>query len=173
MSGRPADGSAGGPINITQLPLEQLEELRKQLQLEVNSLSTAYDSLNSASARFLSNRDVLREYEAVCGAPKSGEEKEEKEEEGLVCVSSALYARARLVRSGRVLVDVGTDYFLERPLEAATAYFATRAEAVRGNMDALEQKLRVAQTHLSQVVDTMRGRQAQQQQQQEAAAAAA
>ncbi|KAH9600502.1 Prefoldin alpha-like [Trypanosoma melophagium] len=172
MSGRTADGSAGGPINIAQLPLEQLDELRKQLQLEVNSLSAAYESLNTASTRFLSNCDVLREYEAVCGAPAETEtEKEEKE--GLVCVSSALYVRARPVRSGRVLVDVGTDYFLERPLGAATSYFAARAEAVRGNMDALEQKLRGAQTHLSQVVDTMRGRQAaaQQQQQQEEAAA--
>ncbi|KEG06317.1 prefoldin [Trypanosoma grayi] len=166
MSGRQAE-SGGGSINITQLPLDQLEGLRKQLQLDVSSLSAAYDSLRSAHSRFLSNRDVLKEYQTVCEAARANAE---KPQEALVCISSALYASGRIIPSDRVLVDVGTDYFLEKPIGSAQTYFAGRAEAVQDNLESLEQKLRVKQTQLSQVMDTMRMKQSAAAQQQAAAA---
>ncbi|AAZ12323.1 prefoldin, putative [Trypanosoma equiperdum] len=163
MSGQQGEGS-GGAINIAQLPLEQLEELRKQLQFEVQNLSAAYESLRGVHSRFVSNREVLGEYKKVCEAAASNEQ---KPQEALVCISSALYVMGEIVPSDRVLVDVGTDYFVEKPMDAAATYFTGRAEAVQENMNSIEQKLRVKQGQLGKVVDTMRARQAQLQQQQQ------
>ncbi|EAN92596.1 putative prefoldin [Trypanosoma cruzi] len=157
MNGQAAESGGGGSINITQLPLEQLEELRKQLQVDVNNLSVAHESLLSAQTRFLSNCEVLSEYQKVCEAARASPE---KQPEALLCISSALYASGRIVPSDRVLVDVGTDYFLEKSMGSARSYFAGRSDAVRENIEALEQKIRVKRAQLAQVVDTMRGKQA-------------
>nr|CCC91380.1 putative prefoldin [Trypanosoma congolense IL3000] len=157
-------GVNGGPVNVTQLPLEQLEELRKQLQVDVQCLSAAYESLRGAHSRFVSNCEVLGEYKKVCEAAKADEQ---KPQEALVCVSSALYVTGRIVPNDRVLVDVGTDYFVEKSIGNAATYFTGRAEAVQENINLVEQKLRVKQTQLGQVVDTMRARQAQLQQRQQ------
>ncbi|RNF26419.1 prefoldin [Trypanosoma conorhini] len=157
MSGRSAENSSGGAINIAQLPLEQLEELRKQLQEDVNSLSAAHESLVGAQNRFASNCEVLGEYQKVCEAARASPE---KPQEALICISSALYASGRIVPSDRVLVDVGTDYFLEKPMASAKSYFASRADAVRENIESLELKLRMKRGQLAQLVDTMRAKQA-------------
>ncbi|RNF03554.1 prefoldin [Trypanosoma rangeli] len=157
MSGRPAENGGGGAINIAQLPLEQLEELRKQLQEDVNNLSVAHESLVGAQNRFASNCEVLGEYQKVCETVRASPE---KPQEALLCISSALYARGRIVPSDRVLVDVGTDYFLEKPMASAVSYFAARADAVRENIESLEQRLRTKRGQLGQLVDTMRAKQA-------------
>ncbi|KAG8345117.1 putative Prefoldin subunit [Trypanosoma vivax] len=174
MSGRGESGG-GGAINVMQLPLENLVELRKQLQLDVQSLSSAYDGLRDAHGRFVSNREVLDDYKKVCDAARAAEDKCKQEgkdpvectQEALICMGSALYVMGRIVPNDRVLVDVGTDYFVEKPMDAAAMYFSRRAESVQENMDSVEQMLRVKQMQLGQVLDAIRVRQAQIQQQQQ------
>lgn len=138
-------------INVYQLPIEQLEGLKEQLDNDVQSLGAAYDGLYNGRNRYLDNHDVIDQYKVLCENAK----KTDMEQEVLVCMTSSLFVRGTVIPSDRVLVDVGTGYFLEQSMEHAKKYFTSRAAQIKESMDQVEKTIVLKQRQQNQVIDAL------------------
>ncbi|CAM45104.1 prefoldin 5-like protein [Leishmania braziliensis MHOM/BR/75/M2904] len=138
-------------INVYQLPIEQLEGLKEQLDNDVRSLGAAYDGLYNGRTRYQDNHDVVVQY----GALLENAANKEAAQEVLVCMTSSLFVRGTVVQSDKVLVDVGTGYFLEQSMEHAKKYFTSRAAQIKESMDQIEKTIMVKQRQQNQVIDAL------------------
>jgi prefoldin alpha subunit len=110
-------------VDISTYSLERLALIKSQFEQEVESLSMHTQSLNEAIARFENAGIALR------AIPNTSEA------EGtamLVPMTSSLYVPGKLVNVDRVLVDVGTGYFIDKQRSDALAYVQKKLDAMYG-----------------------------------------
>ena len=89
-------------VNLARLNLEQLSMLRDQVEKDTERLSDHFQQLQAAVRRF-----------AQAGrAVKSLAEKEEGTDT-LVPLTGSLYVNGKLGSTDKVLIDIGTGYYLE------------------------------------------------------------
>lgn len=138
-------------VNVYQLPLEQLEGLKEQLDNDVQSLGTAYDGLYNGRNRYQDNHDVIAQYKTVCANATAAA----AQQEVLVCMTSSLFVRGTVIPSDKVLVDVGTGYFLEQSMDHAKKYFTSRAAQIKESMDQVEKTIVLKQRQQNQVIDAI------------------
>lgn len=137
--------------NVYQLPMEQLEGLKKQLDSDIQSLGAAYDGLFMGRTRFLDNAETVSQYKTLAEeAASSGAKKEI-----MVCMTSSLFVRGYIVPKPSVIVDVGTGYYLEQPMDQAKKYFQSRAGQIKEGLDNIEKTIVVKQKQQNQVVDAL------------------
>jgi len=96
MSAEPAG------VDIKTLSAAQLNVLGEQLESELNTLSDSFQSLQAAVARFFQSGTALEALAAEGeGTPM------------LVPLTESLYAPGKLGATDKVLLDIGTGYFVE------------------------------------------------------------
>lgn len=137
--------------NVYQLPMEQLEGLKKQLDSDIQSLGAAYDGLFMGRNRFLDNAETVEQYRQLTEESLQSGEKPEI----MVCMTSSLFVRGYAVPKKSVIVDVGTGYYLEQPMEQAKKYFHSRAAQIKEGLDNIEKTIVVKQKQQNQVVDAL------------------
>lgn len=155
-------------MNVYQLPVEQLEGLKDQLDNDVRSLGTAYDGLYNGRTRYLDNVDAIAQYKEVCEETrKMKTEDAAARQEVLVCMTSSLFVRGYVVPSERVIVDVGTGYYLEQSMDHAGTYFTNRAVQIKESMNQVEKNIVLKQRQQNQVLDALQSKLTAMQQQQQ------
>lgn len=108
-------------MDIDSLTLPQLQNVREQLNEEIQRLTTSFTQLRQAGSKYRSSRaalDGLRE-----------------SREMLVPLTSALYVPGRLVSGTKVLVEVGTGYYVEKDVQQAQQFCERKVLMLRENMD--------------------------------------
>lgn len=97
-------GGAGGSrtIEIDKLSIEQLKALKEQTDLEVNLLQDSLNNIRTATARLDVASNALRDLSIRPAGKKM-----------LVPLTASLYVPGTLDDAEKVLVDVGTGYFIE------------------------------------------------------------
>ncbi|KAF9889229.1 subunit of tubulin prefoldin [Aspergillus nanangensis] len=141
----PASEAPPGSVNINSLSVPQLRSLQTRLSSELEHLTTSHTKLRAAQSRF---RDCIRSInEGVIGSEKKGTS---GKEDILVPLTSSLYVRGKLTDREKVLVDVGTGFYVEKGQTPAKA-IAFYEDKVKG----LETNL----TELEKIVQTKSGQQ--------------
>jgi prefoldin alpha subunit len=96
-------------VNLASLSVPQLRALQTRLTSELEHLTTSHSKLRAAQARF---RDCVRSItHGVTGDEKTGTA---GRDEILVPLTSSLYVKGRLADREKVLVDVGTGFYIEK-----------------------------------------------------------
>ena len=93
--------SGGGEVDLRQLSLPQLEQLKTTFENELNSLVSNFQQLKEAQSRFSDSATAIN-------AIPEGEEGREV----MVPLTSSMYVPATLTASNEVLVDIGTGYYV-------------------------------------------------------------
>lgn len=138
--------------NVYQLPVEQLEGLKQQLDNDIRSLGTAYDGLYNGRVRYQDNHEAIDQYDRlVADLRRDGA----REQEVLVCLTSSLFVRGSLVPSDKVLVDVGTGYFIEQTMDQGKQYFSARAGQIGESLETVQRSIEQKQRMQNQVVDAL------------------
>ena len=114
-------------IRLEHLSLEDLNNIKKGLNEDLESLGRAYDSLRHARQRFNDSKVYL---ESLKVAPEG--------QEAFVPMSTSLYVTGNLVNRTRVLVDVGTGYFIEQSVDRAQQFFQKRMAQMTEQLDSLQ-----------------------------------
>lgn len=97
------------PVNLASLSVPQLRALQTRLTSELEHLTTSHTKLRAAQAKF---RDCVRSInDGVTGNAKKGTD---GRDEILVPLTSSLYVKGRLTDREKVLVDVGTGFYVEK-----------------------------------------------------------
>lgn len=96
-------------VNLASLSVPQLRALQTRLTSELEHLTTSHTKLRAAQAKF---RDCVRSInDGVTGNEKKGTD---GRDEILVPLTSSLYVKGRLTDREKVLVDVGTGFYVEK-----------------------------------------------------------
>ncbi|CAI5983229.1 unnamed protein product [Closterium sp. NIES-65] len=126
--------------DIPRLPVEQVRQIREQVEGEVKMLADSLASLRAALARIDASRAAV---EAMA-----------KQQEGasmLVPLTGSMYIAGTVAEPSHVLIDVGAGYYIEKSVEEAMGYCMRKAELLRANHDKFSEVARAKRQLLEEV----------------------
>jgi len=115
-------------VDLGSLTVQQLSQVKKQLDDEVQHLTSSYSQLRAAQQKF---RDCIASVRA--GVANSTADKPL-----LVPLTSSLYVPGTLASTETVLVDVGTGFFVEKTTEQAKTFYEAKVAELGKNVKDLE-----------------------------------
>ncbi|KAL3480196.1 Prefoldin [Aspergillus californicus] len=140
-----------GSVNISSLSSQQLRALQTRLSSELEHLTSSHAKLRAAQSRF---RDCVRSInEGVIGSEKKGTQ---GKDEILVPLTSSLYVKGRLVEREKVLVDVGTGYFVEKTTAKAIEFYEQKVKELETNLTELEKLVQAKSSQQRLFEDALR-----------------
>ncbi|GAP90327.1 putative prefoldin subunit 5 [Rosellinia necatrix] len=119
----------GEAVNLDTLSVQQLTQVKNQLDQELEHLTSSFGQLQAAQSKF---RDCLR---CVQGG------KSQPLQEGkpvLVPFTNSLYVGGTLSDASRVIVDIGTGFYVEKDMKSATDFYENKTNEVGRNIKELE-----------------------------------
>lgn len=115
-------------IRLENLSLQQLSQVKKQLDDELEHLTTSFSQLRVAQQKF---RECIRSIEA--GVTPSIEKKPI-----LVPLTTSLYVPGTLADPDHVIVDIGTGFYVEKTTKEAKKFYDIRTTDIGTNLKSLE-----------------------------------
>jgi prefoldin alpha subunit len=139
-------------VELSQLGIQELNQIGRTVSQEVEVLTTSAAQLRVVQRKFLTSR------EAVDQLHGSGQKATAAsgEVELHIPLTSSLYVRGKLESPDRVLVDVGTGYYIDMKQERAVEYLQRRADYVAKEAEKVEAVLRNKQmlkAHVSELLN--------------------
>ncbi|OCK86403.1 Prefoldin alpha subunit [Lepidopterella palustris CBS 459.81] len=138
----------GQQIELTSLSVQQLTQLKKQLDAELEHLTSSFQSLRTAQSKF---RDCLKSI-------SSGLNPKTADRPLLVPLTSSLYVPGMLASSTHVLVDVGTGFFIEKSTADASDFYNRKISDLGESLKDLEQIVQGKASNLRLVEDVLRAK---------------
>ncbi|CAI6248106.1 unnamed protein product [Periconia digitata] len=135
-----------GQIEITSLPVPQLQELKQQLDRELEHLTTSFQSLRTAQSKF---SDCLKSI-------AQGVNTSTADKPLLVPLTSSLYVPGRLTSSTHVLIDIGTGFFVEKSTEDAADFYKRKVKDLGDSLKDLEQVVNSKANNVRMVEEVIR-----------------
>ncbi|OAY74662.1 probable prefoldin subunit 5 [Ananas comosus] len=127
-----ATGRVGGSAGVIRAPemermgVEQLRSLKEQTDLEVNLLQDGLAKIRTAASRLESAAAALHDLSLRPHGKKL-----------LVPLTASLYVPGTLDDADKVLVDVGTGYFIEKTMAEGKDYCERKINLLKSNFDEL------------------------------------
>lgn len=128
-------------INLVDLSLEQLSSLRQQLEQELKQLTTSFGGLREAQARFKESKEALQSLN-----------ESNLNKEILVPLTASMFVPGKLSNVNQVLVDIGTGYFVEQPVDDAKQFMERKVSFLQTNTDSLKEVLEQKRNMLEGVI---------------------
>ncbi|PWN44273.1 Prefoldin alpha subunit [Ceraceosorus guamensis] len=148
--------SGSGQIDVGDLTPQQLLDVRQQLTSELQHLTASYGQLKAAQLKFKSCLDSLEEM----GSKAEGKE-------SLIPLSASLYVPGKLRNTQKVIVDVGTGYYIEKDIPSAQKMYKEKISFVQKSLDELQATIVRKEDNMKVVRDVLTVKAAQAKQQQE------
>ena len=122
-----AQSQQGEVINLAKLSLQQLDQLKQQFSDEINLLQESLARLKMVQSSFVSSDQSLDQLKPV-----------EENKEMLVPLTSSLYVSGKLVSNSKVLVDIGTGYYVNKSVDEAKKYFEKKIQFIGKQIEQLQ-----------------------------------
>ncbi|SAL97945.1 hypothetical protein [Absidia glauca] len=123
-------------VNLSDLDLSSLQNVKNQLEEELNHLTQSYSKLKGVQGRFTDCADSVNSLK--------GEQPDEKQI--------------------LVIVDIGTGYYVEKSVGDASNFYTEKVEYVKKNLATLEENINGKQNNLRAIVNVMQDKLQEQQQ---------
>ncbi|XP_042886887.1 prefoldin subunit 5-like [Penaeus japonicus] len=137
-----ASSKGSGPqvIDISKLNLEQLTNLKNQLDQELQFFNESLQQLKIAQLKFNESGECVDKVTP-----------EVKGKEVLVPLTSCMYVPGTIADAEKLLIDIGTGYYVERDVPGAKNYFTRKVKFVTEQMEKI-QKIAAEKSKLREVV---------------------
>ncbi|KAM3418738.1 hypothetical protein BST61_g4712 [Cercospora zeina] len=136
----------GQQIDLAQLSAQQLSQVKKQLDDEVQHLTNSYQNLRTAQQKF---RDCIVSIKNGVASSTEGKPL-------LVPLTSSLYVPGTLADTEKVLVDVGTGFYVEKDVASAQKFYDGKIEELGKNIKELENIVNGKANNLRVVEEVLR-----------------
>ncbi|PSN72822.1 c-myc binding protein [Corynespora cassiicola Philippines] len=146
MATKQGQGTNLAAVEITSLPVPQLQELKQQLDRELEHLTTSFTSLRTAQSKFRDCIKSLAQGVSAAVLPKPL----------LVPMTSSLYVPGRLTSDTHVLVDVGTGFFVEKSTADAKDFYERKVKDLNDSLKDLEQVINGKAQNVRMVEEVIR-----------------
>ncbi|KAF9233260.1 Prefoldin alpha subunit [Melanogaster broomeanus] len=134
-------------INVADLDIQQLADVRRQLEEELNHLTNSFAQLKQAQSKFRSCIENVAEVK-----PKN------KGTTILVPLTNSLYVPGKLSDTEHVIVDVGTGYYVKKTRAEATKYYEAKVEFIRNNLETLSETIQKKQDNMNYLINVMQAK---------------
>jgi prefoldin alpha subunit len=124
-------------IPLENLSLEQLGYIGKQLEQEISSYSSYYTSLKVALNKFVDNKEYITDISTA------------KDKDILVPITSSLYVPGKCGDISNVMVEIGTNYFVETKLENADKFCERKITMIKSNMEKIDDLLKTKSNQMN------------------------
>ncbi|XP_050234291.1 prefoldin subunit 5 [Mercurialis annua] len=118
--------SSSSSAAIEKLSVEQLKALKEQADMEVNLLQDSLNNIRTATTRLESASTALQDLSLRPQGKKM-----------LVPLTASLYVPGTLDDADKVLVDIGTGYFVEKTMAEGKGYCERKINLLKSNFDQL------------------------------------
>lgn len=118
--------ASNGQISLETLNMEQLNSLKGQLENELKQYANSYTGLREAQARFKESKKAL----SVLTPTATGKAV-------YMPLTPSMYVPGKLQDVSNVLVDVGTGYYVEKPVKDAEAFMDRKITFLQSNTESL------------------------------------
>jgi prefoldin alpha subunit len=115
-------------VKLTDLPVQQLSQIKKQLDEEISHLTNSFQSLRAAQVKF---RDCLKSI-------SNGLVSKNSDRSILVPLTASLYVPGKLADTEKVLVDIGTGFYVEKDKKQAAVFYEGKIAELQTNLTDLE-----------------------------------
>ncbi|KAG2198001.1 hypothetical protein INT47_004968 [Mucor saturninus] len=138
-------------VNIADLDMNALQQVKGQLEEELNHLTQSYSKLKNVQSRFT---DCAESVDAL---------KVEKADDKTILFHIIvvlnpllyLYVPGKLSNVNKVIVDVGTGYYVEKSVGDASKFYNDKVGYVKKNLGTLEKTITDKQSTLRAIVNVM------------------
>ncbi|CAI8001049.1 Prefoldin subunit 5 [Geodia barretti] len=131
-------------LKLSQLSLQQLDRFKAQLNEEVSILTSSMQSLKTVQLKLKESKESL----------DSVNDKSEGKPI-LVPLTSSMYVPGKLKDTSKVLVDVGTGFYIEKNVPGAQDYFQRRIDFITRNIEEVQKNLQEKHMIRENVVSMM------------------
>ncbi|PPQ88370.1 hypothetical protein CVT25_002116 [Psilocybe cyanescens] len=131
-------------VNVADLDIAQLSEVRKQLEEELNHLTNSFAQLKQAQAKFKACLENVNEVKP-----------EHKTKTILVPLTNSLYVPGKLSDPEHVIVDIGTGYYVRKTRAQAAKHYANKVEYIRTNVDTLEETIQKKRENMNYLTNLL------------------
>lgn len=145
-SAKQASQDKSSAVKASSLGLSDLGAVKKQLDEEIEQLTTSFSRLHAAQAKF---RECLK-------SVVNGVETVENDQVLLIPLTTSLYVPGKLRDREHVIVDVGTGYYVEKTTEDAKDFYSRKIDDLTGNLKELEKILQNRDAARSSLTEVMR-----------------
>ena len=114
-------------IDLTKLNLMQLTQFKNQLDQDLQFYQESLQNLKLAQTKFQDSGESLGKLTP-----------ENKDKEVLVPLTGSMYVPGKLNNPEKVLVDVGTGYYVEKDVNSAKEYFTKKVKYVTEQMEKVQ-----------------------------------
>jgi len=114
-------------VDLTKLNLMQLTQFKNGLDTDIQFYQESLQNLKHAQTKFQESGESLSEMKA-----------ENVGKEILVPLTGSMYVPGTLAEGAKVIVDVGTGYYVEKDVDAAKSYFDRKVKFVTENMERVQ-----------------------------------
>ncbi|KAJ4838862.1 hypothetical protein Tsubulata_010898 [Turnera subulata] len=121
-----ASSTTGVSVGIEKLSVEQLKALKEQTDLEVNLLQDSLNNIKTATGRLENASFALHDLSLRPQGKKM-----------LVPLTASLYVPGTLDDADKVLVDIGTGYFVEKTMVEGKDYCERKINLLKSNFEQL------------------------------------
>ena len=122
-----ASDPQGEAINIAKLSAQQLDQFKNQLNQEISVLQESIARLRMVQQSFVSSENALDLMKHI-----------EANKEILVPLTGSLYVPGKLLSSQKVLIDIGTGYYVNKNVEDAKKYFEKKVTFLTKQIEQLQ-----------------------------------
>ncbi|KAK2750341.1 subunit of tubulin prefoldin [Myotisia sp. PD_48] len=149
LSQKNAGAAPGTAVDIATLTVPQLRSLQSRLSSELEHLTTSHTKLRSAQSKF---RECIRSINdgIVSKQPAAASN------EIFIPLTNSLYVKGKLTDREKVLVDVGTGFYVEKTTSKAVEFYNAKVEDLGSNLRDLEQVVAGKSNNLRVVEDVLR-----------------
>lgn len=131
-------------IDIGNMSLDQLNQLKTRHEQEIQNYNAQYGDMRQLESRFRESRKAL---EVIAEGPE--------ERSMLVPLTQSLYVPGQILDSDKVLVDIGTGYYLEKSVEDAKKLVDRRVDLITKNGESVNSVMLQKQRNLEAIMMMM------------------
>ncbi|KAK2635700.1 hypothetical protein Ddye_030492 [Dipteronia dyeriana] len=113
-------------VEMEKLSVEQLKAFKEQTDLEVNLLQDSLNNIRTATSRLEIASSALQD---LSNRPHGSQM--------LVPLTASLYVPGTLHDADKVLIDIGTGYFVEKTMAEGKDYCERKINLLKSNFDQL------------------------------------
>ncbi|CAG9318694.1 unnamed protein product [Blepharisma stoltei] len=127
-------------MDAETLSPQQLHAIKGQLEEELEKLTTSFAQLRHARTKYMASRTALEDLEA---------------RDVLVPLTASVYVPGRLIEPNKVMVEIGTGYFVEKTRDGGKEFCERKMKMLRENMDKVSNYINQRRKTLDLVVQTL------------------
>jgi len=145
---KPKDEGEGGPpgggnvINLMMLSPPQLQQLKQQVEQELQFYQEAIMSLKEIQVKMTDSANCLKQLDP-------------SKTDLLVPVTGSMFVRGEIEDQNNVLLDIGTGYYVEKSIEDALDYFKRKVEFLSTQIEKVQSVGREKTTVRSAIMDVL------------------